>query len=406
MPAAAIPARPWLALRATLAVQTYASLAMAAAPVLAPAVAPGLGIAPERVGLFVGGCYLFAMLSGLRTGAWSTRHGPVRVSQLLLLAMAAGLVLATAGAAPLFLLAAVLIGTAYGTSNPAAAAILGHHAPPGAPGLFFALKQAGVPLGVMLAGLLLPLAYAQFGWQATVGLVAAAALVLAGVLQPAVRALDPSTPGTVPSAAAGGLAATLRDRDVRRVSLMSFAYAMTQQGFVTFVVSLLHLERGLPLAAAAGLLAASQVLCTGVRIGLGHVADRWITPRVLLGVLGWAMSASCLALALLPADAALPLVTLVVLACGATAMGWNGVFFAELVRVVPRERVAAAAGGSQFFTFGGAMLGPVLFGAIVHFGGSYALGYALFSVLGAAAGTVMLVQRSYAPVRQAARPGR
>jgi len=52
-----------------------------------------------------------------------------------------------------------------------------------------------------------------------------------------------------------------------------------------------------------------------------------------------------------------------------------------------------AAGGSQFFTFGGAMLGPVLFGALVHAGGSYALGYGLFALLGAAAGTMMLAAR-------------
>lgn len=399
-------AHPWLALRTTLAVQTYASLALAAAPVLAPAVAPQLGIAPERVGLFIGACYLFAMLSGLRTGAWSARHGPTRVSQALLLVMGAGMVLAAAGPPAAFLLAAVVIGVGYGASNPSAAAILGRHAPPGAPGLFFALKQAGVPAGIALAGLLLPLAFAQFGWRAAIGITAAAGALLALALRPAVRWLDPPAPapGPVPPGGWGALATTLCHRDIRRVALMSFAYGMTQQGFVTFVVSLLHLERGLPLAVAAGLLAASQVLCAGARVALGHVADRWVAPRVLLGVMGWAMSACCLALALLPAGAPLPLVTLVVLACGATTMGWNGVYFAELVRVAPPAGIGAAAGGAQFFTFAGAMSGPVLFGAIVHLGGSYALGYALFAGLGLVAGSVMLAQRRYAPPPAAAQP--
>jgi len=388
-----MPVRPWLALRSTLAVQTFASLALSAAPVLAPAVAPALGIAPERVGLFIGACYLFAMLSGLRTGAWAARHGPTRVSQLLLAAIAAGLVLASAGTAAAFLLAAVVIGCGYGAANPAAAAILGRHAPPGAPGFFFALKQAGVPLGVALAGLLMPLGLGLFGWRATTWLMAVAGVLIALALWPAVRKLDPSAAGPVPRGGWGALAATLGDRELRRVSLMSLAYAMTQQGFVTFVVSLLHLERGLPLAAAAALLAASQVLCTVVRVAFGHVADRWVRPRVLLGVLGWGISLSFAALALLPAGLPLPWVMLAVLACGATSMGWNGVFFAELVRIVPRERVGAAAGGSQFFTFAGAMLGPVLFGAIVHLGGSYALGYGCFALLGAVAGTVRLARR-------------
>ncbi len=72
-------------------------------------------------------------------------------------------------------------------------------------------------------------------------------------------------------------------------------------------------------------------------------------------------------------------------------MGWNGVYFAELLRNVPRERVAAAAGGTQFFTFAGCMLGPVLFGALVQLGGSYALGYGCFALLGAVAGAAMLL---------------
>ena len=46
--------RPWLALQVTLATQVLASLVMSAAPVLAPAVAPQLGVAPERVGVFMG----------------------------------------------------------------------------------------------------------------------------------------------------------------------------------------------------------------------------------------------------------------------------------------------------------------------------------------------------------------
>ena len=95
--------RPWLALRSTLAVQTFASMALSVAPVLAPAVAPGLGLAPERVGLFIGTCYLFAMLSGLRTGAWGALHGPTRVSQLLLMVMAVGLVVSSVGFPAVFL---------------------------------------------------------------------------------------------------------------------------------------------------------------------------------------------------------------------------------------------------------------------------------------------------------------
>jgi MFS family permease len=383
--------RPWLALQCTLAVQMFASFVLSAAPVLAPAVGPGLGIAPERVGLFVGAAYLLAMLSGLRTGHWCARAGPTRVSQVLLLGLAVGLAVATAGTPALLLCAAALVGISYGAANPAAAAILGRHAPRGSTGLFFAMKQAGVPLGVALAGLAMPLGLATLGWQATAWLAALAAVLLAVALSPAQRRLDPRAQGPLPTGAWTALLATLREPALRRLSLMSMAYAMTQLGFITFVVGLLHLEHGLPFATAAALLAASQVACTAARIGFGHAADRWASPGRLLGFLGWAMSACCLALALLPADAGLAWVALAVLACGATAMGWNGVFFAELVRIVPSERMSSVAGATQFFTFAGSMLGPVLFGALVQAGSSYAFAYGLFAVLGAAAGTSMLL---------------
>ena len=90
--------RPWLALQAMLAVQVLASLVMSTAAVLAPAVAPALGLAPERVGLFVAVAYLCAMTSGLRTGHWVARIGGVRVSQCALLALASGALTATVDA--------------------------------------------------------------------------------------------------------------------------------------------------------------------------------------------------------------------------------------------------------------------------------------------------------------------
>lgn len=386
-----------------LAVQTCASFALSAAPVLAPAVAPGLGIAPARVGLFIGTAYLLAMLSGLRTGHWSARLGPARVSQLLLPVLAAGMAGALIGHPVALLLAAVVIGGAYGAANPAAAAVLGRHAPASGSGLFFALKQAGVPLGVALAGGVLPWLLLTAGWQLALAGPAAAAVLLALLLQPAVRRLDAGVTAAAPAGALASLRATLQDRALRRLSLMSLTYAMLQQAFITFVVALLHLERGLPLPVAAGLLAASQLLCTVMRIAMGHVADCWIAPRVLLGLLGCGSAASFVALGLLPASAGVTVQALAVLACSATAMGWNGVYFAELARLVPGERMAIVAGGTQCFTFAGAMLGPVLFGALAQATGSHAQGYLVFALGGLAAGWMML--RAADPPVPAERPG-
>jgi hypothetical protein len=49
------------------------------------------------------------------------------------------------------------------------------------------------------------------------------------------------------------------------------------------------------------------------------------------------------------------------MAFGATAVGWNGVFLAEIARLAPRDRISDATGGSAFFTFLGVVLTPPLF---------------------------------------------
>src|SRR5690606_17588081 len=121
--------RPGLALSATLAVQTLASLVLCAPAVLAPAVAPTLGYTADRVGLLVGLMYFMAMLSGLWGGQGVARLGAVRLSQASMLACALG-VLAMLGASGIALLVgAVAIGAGYGVVNPASTALLGRHAP-------------------------------------------------------------------------------------------------------------------------------------------------------------------------------------------------------------------------------------------------------------------------------------
>jgi len=343
--------------------------------------------------------YAVAMVAGLSSSPLVARFGAGRVTQGVLVVIAAGTMLGAIGQ-PLILfgLAAGLIGLGYGTVNPAAADILGRHAPPGAPGLFFSLKQTGVPIGVGLAGLLMPLGLGLVGWRGAAWAVAFACLLLALALGPAVSRLDGAdrartrTRTEVPTGPGGlsNLLAVLRHPPLRALSLVTCVYALAQQGFLTFVVARLYLELGLSLALAAGLLAASQVACVVARITLGHVADRWVSPRVLLSVMGLCMALNCLALGLLPRDASFAVITMVVIACGATTMGWNGVFFAQLLRTVPREDLVASSGGTQFFIFFGGMLGPVLFSALVQQGGSHALGYLFLAGVTALAALAML----------------
>ncbi|MCO5101690.1 MAG: MFS transporter [Burkholderiaceae bacterium] len=429
-PASPRRTRPLLALFVTLGVQMLASLVLSAPSVLAPAVAPQLGFAPERVGLFVGVAYLMAMLSGLWSGRGVASIGAVPMSQAAMFSCAIGAFVATAGTSWLLVAAAIAIGSGYGVINPASTTLLERHSPTARRALFFSIKQTGVPLGVALAGLLMPWGLATIGWQWSIGLAAAACALLGAALFPAVRRLQKARARPAdapdadwsaeplnappdesaaelrreaPAAGPGALWSVLRDPPLRRLSLMSLAFASTQLVFVTFLVSLLNLQLSHSLAWAAGILAAAQVVSTIARIALGYAADRWIDAGALLGWLGVAMAASLVALALLQPTTSDAWVFLAAIFCAATGMGWNGVYFAELARTAAqRADVATVAGASQFFTFAGSMSGPVLFAGVIRAGGSYSLGYALFALLPAAAGVAML--RAHRR-RQRARPG-
>jgi len=68
-------------------------------------------------------------------------------------------------------------------------------------------------------------------------------------------------------------------------------------------------------------------------------------------------------------------------ALGLTAVGWNGVYLAEVSRAVPIEKVGLATGGVLMFTFVGVVLGPSTFGAIVAMTGSYTAAFIAMDVL-------------------------
>ena len=417
MPLRPVTTAPWTALSVTLAVQTLAAVALTTPSVMAPAVGPQIGVGAQHVGWLISLAYLSAMVTGLGGGALSQRHGPVRISQVALTASALGLALMAAGHPVALLAGAVVLGVGYGLPNPTAAEILSRHAPGERRGLFFSIKQTGVPLGVAFTGMVVPALMGASSWTRAllvlaVGLVAAMLLIgrararleadaRASTAAPASVSTSTSTSAPASASPPGG-AFGLRQRlleplrevlafaPTRRLAIASLVFAFTQVSFLTFLVSLLKLEHGYSLSLAASLLAASQAASVAGRIGWGHVADRWIDPARLLGGLGVAMGVAVALVGLAPADASPATMLALTLACAVTAVAWNGVFFADLVRLVPPERVASSTGATQFLTFMGGVGGSAAFATLVSLTGSYSAVFTALGVLPALTGLVLL----------------
>ncbi|HTQ77756.1 MAG TPA: MFS transporter [Burkholderiales bacterium] len=380
-----------LPLAVTLAVQTLVAFAVYCAPVMAPVAGPALGVSPAAVGYYIAASYLGSMFASAAAGGWVARFGPIRVSQAGLGLCCAGLALAASAWPPLVVLGGVVVGMGYGPITPASSAIL-VRAPARYFSFIFSLKQTGVPAGGVLAGALVPGLILLVGWQWSAVAIGAAclalALAIAGQRARYDVALDPKAPISVRSAFAP-VRLVLADRRLREMCVVSFVYGGVQITLVTYFVTFLVGNFGLSLVLAGFVMAVAQVASVLGRILWGLLADRILSRRAVLASLGLAMGLS--SLAALAAAPTWPRGLLFAYAAvfGATAVGWNGVFLAEIARLAPEGRAGQATGGSLFFTFLGVVVTPPAFNVVLGIAQSYALAYAVFSIPALAVGAGM-----------------
>jgi MFS family permease len=371
------------AVAATLAVQSLTAMALAVPSVLAPVAAADLDVPPTAVGRWVGFSYTVAMFAGLAGGTLVGRYGPIRVLQVACLGVALGLAVGAGANVALLLVCGALLGTAHGLVNPASSTILAVASPRQIRSMVFSIKQTGVPVGGALAGVLVPALLLWTTWQASILVLALGGAVLFALVAPYRRIYD----GTRRRERlhlrgfAAPVAEVWASRPILELALVSAAFSAVQISFVTYLVSYLKIELGYSLLAAGLVFSASQVSGAVGRVVWGAVADHVFAPRAVLAALGLVMALCGVALALLTPEWSRAAVLAVCALYGATAVGWNGVFLAEVARLAPEGRVAVLTGGTQFFTFGGVLLGPPLFGAIASSTGSYGVGFVAAAVL-------------------------
>ena len=167
-----------------MAVQTLASLATLALPAVAPAMAMALDLPVALIAAQLGLNYVAAMASSLIAGSLVRRLGAVRTSQAALLLIAFGALVITKGSLSALVAGSLLIGLGYGLVNPATSHLLMGTTSAANRNIFFSLKQTGVPLGGMAAGIIAPRIAESWGWSWVMAVVAAVGVLLAAALQP------------------------------------------------------------------------------------------------------------------------------------------------------------------------------------------------------------------------------
>jgi MFS family permease len=361
-------------------------------PVFAVRFAADVGVPAAWIGLYVSVTYFAGMTSGVMGSPFIIRYGAIRVLQICLILCAASLMLLTTASLAVTVLCAIIMGLGYGPTTPASSHVLSAQTPAKFMPLIFSIKQTGVPLGGVLAGAVVPAIVLAYDWRAAALIVAALCVVTTFILQPLRASLDAERDmkQRLLVDPLRSIRLVWRSAPLLRLSMLSTAYSAVQMSLLSYLVTYLVEAIHRDLVTAGLVLAAAQVAGVSGRILWGAIAGLLLPARIVLVMLGFLMAVTGVVMALIVPEWPIAAIFAVAILYGGTAVGWNGVMLAELSRLAPPGQAVTATGGSLFFTFGGVMAGPALFGAWVTSTGSYPSGFLILAVLGVIGAATLL----------------
>lgn len=378
--------RPLTLALTALAAGSFASLTLLS---LAPEIQRSLRLSTFEIGAIGSVIYLSATPSAWAAGIATTRLGLAAVVSVSLSLLAAGLAICALSAhGASFFLGVAVLGAGYGAVNPPTN-VLADTPARERRALTVSIKQAGVPLGGVVAGVTASLAIRSGSWRSVLVL-ALATCVAVGVVEGVVLRRVPLAAGT---AGAGD------GHHPGRTALDSagFLFGAVQTATLAYLTTYAVAARGFSPAAAAAAFATALAASVLARPAWGFIADRTgDRSRVLLAVCALAV-AGLAALILLPGAT----VWISLPAVGAACAGWNGVYLTLVMETVPPAQVARRTGRAQVFINAGAVCGPLLFGVTVSHARSWPGAWMLVALLAIVAGWLIRAARRTLPVRDA-----
>ena len=365
------------------AVQVIATMGILIPAAIAPELARTLDLPVSMIGFQVSLAYVGATLMSLCGGLVQRKLGAVRANQIAATAIGLSLlIIAIPHVAALFV-GSLGLGIAYGMTNPAASHLMMKIASPTNRNLIFSVKQTGQPLGGVVAGLMAPPIAIAFGWQWS--LMAGAFLALSTVLliQPLRAKLDGDRDPTTKfrSAVFKDVSLVLRIRELRLLALAALTFSGVQLALMTFAVTMLVEDVKFDLVLAGVGLAVIQIAGVAGRLGWGVIADRNGDGRKTLLFAQSLSVVAAVATAFLSDSMPLVAVFGILFLFGMSAVGWNGVFMAEIGRLAPEGKIGSATGGVLVPTFIGVMMGPLVFSAIHEVTATYTMSFAILTLV-------------------------
>lgn len=371
--------KAWLVLVLTITIQSLGSMVLLIPPVLIPVLSTDLDISTSNLGLYIACAYLTAMTMSVCTGMLLTITGPIRLSILCIASCAIGMLLfLLLPSLPTLLLMGAFIGAGYGPITPCSSQILIKNTPKHRLNLIFSIKQTGVPLGGVLAALLIPALLEVMSWHSAMLVILLALIVFVCIALFTPKDWEPENTVMTTSFKTefiNALKTVFRTPALRTLALSSFCFSICQLTLMTYAITFLNKELGFALVIAGMLLSFSQVSSVIGRIFWGWLADRFFSPWSMLVFLALGMITASLAVYSITPDTSTLFIALFFILYGAMGIGWNGVYLTEVARKSPEGKSGSITGVTLSMTYLGVVVGPPLIGLISESMGSYAYGF-------------------------------
>jgi MFS family permease len=369
---------------AMLIQQAFAYFSAVVLPNMAPAVAAGLDLDANLVGYYTGLLYLCSSFGQVACGAFILRFGAVRMSQISLFMMGAALMLGYVGQLWAFILGAMAIGIGSSVSTPASSHLLARYSPPKYAPLIFSVKQTGVPVGGLMAGILVPILLGWLDWRGAFFFCGAMSITFGLMLQPIRKQFDSDRnprQSLKPGYIVGNMRLVLGTPMLRDLALGMLCFVGLQGLFGSYFVTYVSGVLDRPLETANYFFSIAMSTAIVARILWGWVGSALLPARRVISYLALVMFVAAVGMGWLgthePSD--LFIIVVAVLFC-ISAISWHGLMLSEIARLAPEGQVGPVTGASLAFATIGMMSYPTLYAILVKFTGDHSLGFYIAAV--------------------------
>jgi MFS family permease len=359
---------------------------------LAPMLKGELGIDNSQLGFIVSAMYFAMMFVSVPSGFLVDKYGARGMLMLSVsLVGTATFVLSVSSSYAILFLVAALGGAGYGMINQITTKGLMYWFEPNKRATIMGIKQTGVTVGGSLVGLYIPLCAQILGWQSAVLILACAILCmpifsLFFYREKPDLPFDPANGPRKSDRRKGGLRLLLLRPRVVTLTLLFASYAACQSCVVAFLVVYTEEAFGLSRVIAGSYFAVAMAAGTITRIIIGLVSDRLLhgdrlVPMALLAFIG---VVGIYALTLLDDSPPLWLLYLIAVLLGTSLVGWNGLAITLVAEIAGHDLVGSTMGIVFTISWGGMVIAPPVFGAMVDWKGYDAAWLTLTVVIGIA----------------------